>query len=201
MTISKPNITDLFKDLLAEIEGFKYQITLKVLLSKYKENAEREFAPVNFSFTAKTLVGFEDSHDRSFQEVFNRIDNWISEGSGWVIEYVNVSIYSPLSVISYIELPDRLRNSKKGLINIKNDGNKCFLWCHIWHLNPLKKHLERTTKVHRQMVNGLDYDGVRFPVSKKYYSKIEKKNSICINVFGYENGLVYPVHVSDKKTA
>ena len=146
MTISKPNITDLFKDLLAEIEGFKYQITLKVLLSKYKENAVREFAPVCFSFTTKTLVDFEDSHDRSFQEVFNRIDNWISEGSGWVVEsidgkYVNVSIYSPLSVNSYIELPDRLRNSKKGLISIKNDDNKCFPWCRIWHLNPLKKHL------------------------------------------------------------
>ena len=49
------------------------------------------------------------------------------------------------------------------------------------------------------MVNGLDYDGVRFPVSKEYYSKIEKKNSICINVFGYENDLVYPVNVLDKK--
>ena len=146
MKISKPNITDLFKDLLAEIEGFKYQITLKALLSKYKENAEREFAPVYFSFTTKTLVGFEDSHDRSCQEVFNRIDNWISEGSGWVVEsidgkYVNVSIYSQLSVNSYIELPDRLRNSKKGLISIKNDDNKCFPWCRIWHLNPLKKHL------------------------------------------------------------
>ena len=46
------------------------------------------------------------------------------------------------------------------------------------------------------MVESVDYGGVKFPVSKKDYSKIEKKNSICINVFGYENGLVYLVHVS-----
>ena len=32
---------------------------------------------------------------------------------------------------TYIELLDQLKNSKKGLINIKNNDNKCFLWCHI----------------------------------------------------------------------
>ena len=56
LTIARPRIKELFKDLLAEIKGFKYQITLKVLLSKYKENAEREFAPVYFNSTTKTVM-------------------------------------------------------------------------------------------------------------------------------------------------
>ena len=35
--------------------------------------------------------------DKSFQDILYRIDNWINEGSGWVIksadaEYVNISI-------------------------------------------------------------------------------------------------------------
>ena len=82
-----------------------------MLLIKYKENTEREFAPVYFNFTTKTLINPKDSLDRSFQEIFNRIDNCISKGSGWVIEivegeYVSVSIYSPLSGSSYIELSD-----------------------------------------------------------------------------------------------
>ena len=47
------------------------------------------------------------------------------------------------------------------------------------------------------MVNSLDGD-INFPVSKKDHDRIEKKNSICINVFRYKNGLVYPVHLSDK---
>ena len=39
--------------------------------------------------------------DQSFQEILYRIDNWINEGSGWVIEeilnqYLNVSSYKPL---------------------------------------------------------------------------------------------------------
>ena len=41
---SKSRIEDLFKDLLNEMKGFKYQITVKVLLSKHNENIEH--APV-----------------------------------------------------------------------------------------------------------------------------------------------------------
>ena len=59
----------------------------------------------------------------SFQEFFHRIDNWINEESGWMIEsvdaeYVNISVYSPLSGSTYIKLPHKSRNSMKGLTNI-----------------------------------------------------------------------------------
>ena len=57
----------------------------------------------------------------------------------------NISIYCPLSGSTYIKLSRKLKNSMKGLINIKNNDNKCFLWCHIRHLNPLKIHPERKT--------------------------------------------------------
>ena len=56
LTPSKSSIEDLFDDLLDEIKGFKYQITLKVLLSKYKENRDIEFAPVYFNSTTKTVI-------------------------------------------------------------------------------------------------------------------------------------------------
>ena len=49
------------------------------------------------------------------------------------------------------------------------------------------------------MVNDLDYEGIKFPVSKEDYSKIEQENNICINIFRYQNGLIYSVHVSDKE--
>ena len=69
--------------------------------------------------------------DQSFQEILYRIDNWINQGSGWIVEsikrfYLNVSSYSPLIGSTYIELPDELKNSRKGLIDIQNDDNKCF---------------------------------------------------------------------------
>ena len=36
-------------------------------------------------------------------------------------------------------------------------------------------------------------------MQEKDFNKIEVKNNICINVFGYENGLVIPIYVSDQK--
>ena len=48
-------------------------------------------------------------------------------------------------------------------------------------------------------MNDIDYEGIAFSFSKKEFSKIEKKNNICINVFCYENNLVYPVYVSNEK--
>ena len=36
-------------------------------------------------------------------------------------------------------------------------------------------------------------------LSKKEFDKIEVKNNICVNRFGYEDRLVFPIRVSDKK--
>ena len=36
-------------------------------------------------------------------------------------------------------------------------------------------------------------------MQEKDFSKIEVKNNICINVFGYEDELVFPIYVSDQK--
>ena len=67
------------------------------------------------------------------------------------------------------------------------------------HLNPLNKNPGRITKVDKTKANNLYYKEIKFPASKKDYKKIEQKNNICINVFCYENDLVYPVHVSKQK--
>ena len=48
--------------------------------------------------------------------------------------------------ITYIELPNGLKNPMKGLINIKSNDNKYFPWCHIRPLNLVKTHPEGITK-------------------------------------------------------
>ena len=51
-------------------------------------------------------------------------------------------MYSPLIGSIYIELPEKLKNPRKGLINIKTNDNKCFFWYHIRHLNLVKRYPE-----------------------------------------------------------
>ena len=123
-----------------------------------------------------------------------RIDNWINEGSGWIVEliesqYINISTYRPLSGSSYIKLPVELKSPKKGLINIKNNDQKYFLRCHVRLINLVKLHPERITQNDKKLANDLDYDRVGFHVREKDFSKIETKNNICINAFCYENKL------------
>ena len=36
-------------------------------------------------------------------------------------------------------------------------------------------------------------------MQEKYFNKLEVKNNICINMFGYKNGLVLRIYVSDQK--
>ena len=93
-----------------------------------------------------------------------------------------------------MDLTVELRSPRKGLINIKKKDQKCFLWCHVRYINPLKKHPEKIIKTDKKISEKLDYDGIEFPVQEKDFSKIEVKNNICINVFGYEDKLVFPIY-------
>ena len=83
---SKLSIKDLFSDYLNEKKGFKYQITVKVLLKKYKLNKEIEFTPVYFNSVTKTVINHRVRLEKIFQEILYMIDVWINNGSGWNVE-------------------------------------------------------------------------------------------------------------------
>ena len=66
-----------------------------------------------------------DELDEATELILNKIASWLLEGSGWLVEAglehsINIASYLHLKGNSYIPLlPEELRNSKKGLINIK----------------------------------------------------------------------------------
>ena len=139
------------------MKGFKFIETLEVTFVKIittdsiNKTTKRIYKTAFFNSKAKTITKANDiEHELSMsrQEILNKIEKWISEGSGWVIShidshYINVTLYKPLNGSSYIELP---MEPKKGLINIKNKDDECFRWCHIRHLNPQGKDPQRIKK-------------------------------------------------------
>ena len=81
---------------------------------------------VYFNSTTKTVTNQKFTLENAFQEILYWIDNWINEGSGWIVELIesqciNISTYRPSLGSSYVKLPAELRSLKKELINIKND--------------------------------------------------------------------------------
>ena len=148
---ARNTFTKKSKEILQQKKGgFKANLTLRVELRKriHQDGEEAyEFTQPYFNSTTTTILNeldIQDFYDKAVEEILNRIARRISKGSGWVIErilnlYFNVVSYVPLKGRSYLPLPEELRNSRKGLINLKNTDNKCFLWCHVRHLNPIEK--------------------------------------------------------------
>ena len=100
---SKPIIKDLFRELLIEMKGFKYQLTMKAFLSSQQKKMMIEnLLLLILILLLKKVIGSKDGLGKLFEEILYRLDNWINEGSARIIEYldaeyINISIYSPLS--------------------------------------------------------------------------------------------------------
>ena len=104
------------------------------------------------------------------------IDVWINKGSGWNLEliesqYINISTYRPLSGSSYMDLPVELRSPRKGLINIKNKDQKCFLWRHVRHIDPSKEYPERIKKTDKNLLKNVTME-LSFPRKKKILTRL-----------------------------
>ena len=192
--------------LIRSMKGLKFVETLKVTFKK-TVNDKTVYKTAYFNSKPQIIINnteIPESLQLSKQQILNFTAKWISEGSGWTIEsadnhYLNIVQYQPMKGSSYIKLPQELRNGKKGLINMKNEDNECFRWCHIRRLNPQDKNPQLIKKSDKEFIKKLDYSGIEFPVTVKQYNKIEKQNEININVFGYENKQPYPIHVSKEK--
>ena len=134
-TKAKVLVESHLKDLLKTMKGFKFIETLEVTFKtkEYDPNTgESEYIhkTAYFNSKAKTITNANEIGSElsiSQQEIFNTIDIWVLEG--------------------YIDLPDELKNSAKGLMNIKNKDDECFRWCHIRHLNPQKKDPQRIKRI------------------------------------------------------
>ena len=191
--------------LINEKKGLKFGLTLKVRMKKETEDGVIYREPY-FNSKAKTITHPNMINNlimEAEEEIRNKIADWLSEGSNWVIElildhYLNIIGYTPLRGSSYLPLPKELRNPMKGLINLQNEDEKCFLWCHVRKLNPIKRNPQRITLKDEELAKTLDYSGISFPVQYKDYNKIEKQNQINVNVFSYI-GFIYPIHTSKEK--
>ena len=136
------DVARVLEDNLYIDKGLKAKVVLKILMKKKKiEDGEIYFIYNEPYFRCKifTIMNKYDiikALDKAAEEINNNIATWLSEGSGWVIEdiqhhYFDIVTHIPLGGSSYLPLPKELRNSMKGLINLKNKDDKCFIWIRL----------------------------------------------------------------------
>ena len=118
------------RNILESMKGLKFVETLVVTFTKMS-NGEILHKTAYFNSKAQTIINnieIPEALQLTKQQMLNMIAQWVSEGSGWTIQsvdnhYLNIVQYQPMKGSSYIKLPQELRNSAKGLINMKNEDN------------------------------------------------------------------------------
>ena len=75
LKMSENSIRELFKDLLVEMKGFKYQLTLNIMLSKQKCSNANEYRSVYFNSLTKTVIGDNNFLEDCFQETIYKVEN------------------------------------------------------------------------------------------------------------------------------
>ena len=187
-------------------QNIKAKLYLNCLM---KRTVARGFTIKKFAFHSKGQKLILESTDINeiYQEMANEIEEEIqkvqeAEGSGWVfVEIENLtlhtSIWNPINAGSYIDLPKELKN-RKAIINIQNEGDKCFLWCVLRALNPTNSHPERVDKDLKSKQDTLNMEGINYPVDFRGIDRFEKQNpEISISLLGYnKDERVYPLKLS-----
>ena len=179
-----------------------------VLVFKKIESKDKAKYDNSFSSSKAEIMFNESDIDDVLKSVYTtiiiNIQKSLGKVSGWIIDSVinhaiRISRYNPFAGSSYTKLPKELDNPRKGLTNIQNiDDSECFKWCLVSYLNFADHHQARITRAGRDFAKRVDFKDIKFPVKTRDIHKIEKKNYIGISVFGYEDKVKYPIHVSKK---
>ena len=200
LNIARPLVVDL----LERNRQTKINLVLTCTMERV-DMKSGEVASDDIPFRTVTEV-ILDSTD--VNEIYNKAKDKIMEtmasfqmrGSNWRFRTVvkldiNMDKYKPLKGSSFIKLPAELA-SKTAIINMKNEDEQCFKWCITRAVNPTDSHPERITKDLIKQSEKLDWSGIEFPVAAdaNIINKFERRNSISVNVFGYEKG-VYPLYI------
>lgn len=135
-------------------------------------------------------------------KILIKLEEFQERDSGWALFQilnlkVNINHYSPINCgnSTYVDLPQFIKNTK-GVINIKNNDEYCFLWSIVSALHPTNNtHPDRVTSYpHFSQI--LKYENINFPFNLKDLSKFEIMNNLSINIFIYSKSEVLPLCLS-----
>jgi len=92
------SVSQLFSQILTDLQGFKFVETLKVTFTKRKDD-RTIYKLAYFNNKVQIVINPNDcipSLHLSQHQILNGTAVWLSEGSGWVINSVNTVKYDPL---------------------------------------------------------------------------------------------------------
>ena len=143
----------------------------------------------------------EESIDESRVILEKIIEEFASMDSGWQLISVNKMIlktatYNPLGGSSFLPMLPKIQRTK-AVLNIQNFDDKCFLWCVIAHIHPLRGALRGNAcrvMQYKRYEHELNVHGLSWPLELRQIDTFEKNNvNISVNVMGmHEDSCIVP---------
>lgn len=204
LAVNKTDIMERLMIALKKKKAIKYYIVMKVSFSRAKDNNIEHATPF-FRGQCQISLKAEDVEDgiqQSFMKIINSFIEYQRNGSNWTLEkileiHLHITKYMPLRGSSYISTP-RYIEAKRAVINPQNKDNRCFMWAILARLYPANRNSQRISK-YAEHVGKLDFTGIDFPVRLSQIPKFEVQNQISVNVFGYEDKHVFPLHITQER--
>lgn len=185
-----------------KVRDIKWYLNVRVEMVRDIDDGTQDKTVPHFRSNAYTSLANDDNEhnvNEAFQKMNASLEEFIHKGSNWVVNNVlsievNTVSYSPIKGSSYMVLPPNLRFSS-GIVNIQNEDDKCFMWSVLAALHPVVSNAQRVSH-YEQYDQTLDFSDIEFPVSISKVEKFEKQNKLSINVFGFEEGQVFPLYLT-----
>ena len=201
LKVKEEQIRKILKEELKKRRMLKFYITIQVRFTKNKGD-QVEITQPYFHGKCHILLKTEDMEGairESFKKIINSFIEYQREGSNWTLDKVlgvniHTATYRPMKGSSFLPLPAKMA-SKKAIINVQNHDDKCFMWAVLASLHPINNNPQRFAH-YAQYAEELDFTDIPFPVKVCDINKFEKLNDISVNVFGYEHGTLYPLHLT-----
>ena len=158
------------------------------------------FRSIAYRLLTPDELADEHNLNEAFQKVVASLEKYIHESSGWTIKHVeslqvHTVDYTPLRASSYIPLPETL-NKSRSILNIKNEDNKCFLYCVLAKLHPHVAVPDQASS-YQDYEKNLNLSGLTFPMTLSHIDKFERQNRhLSINVFGFEASEIIPLRIT-----
>ena len=123
------------------------------------------------------------------------------EAAGRCLQFCTLTVaqYTPLKGSSYLLLTKKLKENKV-IVNIKNEDNKCIIRSVLAALHPVAFEFN-SERIHyyRPFLNELNFAGIESPVPVCQIPTFEKQNKIAVNVFGFQVGTLFALHISKER--
>ena len=194
MNTSKDEICSVISNELVERKALKFYLSVNLELERNSVDGEVTTTTPYLHRLPSVLLESSDL-DEQYQTASDRLkdllDVFQGEGSGFTLRSaqectVNVATYDVIGGSSFIELPAYIQN-KKATVNIKNDDEKCFLFCLSYVRKPPNSKDPNRPNHYKKDLANFNVDGLKFPLPVKQIPKFENQNpEFSVNVYAVD---------------